>query len=275
MVRNTPYLTSTMQSEHHGVYNADVITQMGIYPVLARMIYRGDLQEGPVVAERNVHLQSLKEGKIGFVETVEQDWDQKEFTGIVPESALAVGRVVIDFTEKFEPTKNPDISSYIDSLSRTVNAATGQLSWNYGNGGFFTINSSGTKGLVGFARDKKQVLGNVTIETSNKFATILLTSLEKDKEIENASSILVVTLARMRNTGMLYNEDTTELVEVGGAPLLLEPVNAKLTINRDGTPVITALDHYGRITGQKIQARGGVFNINSGKYKTMYYLVEY
>ena len=52
-----------------GVWNADVPTQIGQYPALARMIMRGDVKEGEVIGVRNVSPQNLAEGKFNFSDT--------------------------------------------------------------------------------------------------------------------------------------------------------------------------------------------------------------
>ena len=47
-------------------------------------------------------------------------------------------------------------------------------------------------------------------------------------------------VARDIQTGAAYNDDATELLSVGGPPLLLEPVQADLTLA--GVTKVTALD---------------------------------
>ncbi|MFW5832024.1 MAG: beta-galactosidase, partial [Prolixibacteraceae bacterium] len=74
-----PRFSRLLESESHGIYNATSPLHIGLYPALARMIYRGDIKESPVVATRNVHIPSFTEGKLGFNEIVEQGFDDKQF----------------------------------------------------------------------------------------------------------------------------------------------------------------------------------------------------
>jgi len=74
-----PHFTETIHSP--GVYNVTSPTQLGLYPALARMVHRGDVEEGPVIASRNVHIPSLGEGRLGFLERVEQGYDDKFIAG--------------------------------------------------------------------------------------------------------------------------------------------------------------------------------------------------
>src|SRR5262249_15158956 len=83
-----------------GVWEADVPTWLGEFPALARMIYRGDVKEGEVVAARRVRLADLAEGRFDFSDRVEQRGDVKTCGGNVPPEALAAGRVVVEFTDK-------------------------------------------------------------------------------------------------------------------------------------------------------------------------------
>ncbi len=95
-----------------GVWEADVPTSLGQFPSLARMIYRGDVKEGEVIAVRRVSPADLAEGRFSFSDKVEQKGDVKKFGGNVPPEALAAGRVVVEFTDKSTPSQLPDVKRY-------------------------------------------------------------------------------------------------------------------------------------------------------------------
>jgi hypothetical protein len=57
-------------------------------------------------------------------------------------------------------------------------------------------------------------------------------------------------MARTRNTGMQYSEDKTKLLNVGEAPILLEPVSAVIKLNRKTKIEVYVLDHIGNRTGE-------------------------
>jgi hypothetical protein len=270
---NYPHFTDKLDMPN--VYNVMSPTQLTLYPALARMIYSNDLEEGEVISVRNVHIPSLKEGKVGFTEKVEQDWDNKEFESVVPAEALAIGRVGIKFTGEFKETDEPDLDRYWDKTEKKIISTTGQLEWNYTGKGYFTVNTSGTKGVIGFTEKRLLDLENVSLKIDNKFAVVLISSLEVNKDIKNSASLLVTAVARARNTDMKYSEDKTQLLNPGSAPILLEPVNMKIEIKRDGKPKINILDHKGRRTGEVIRSDSKEFTLKGSNHKTMYYEIVY
>ncbi|HKJ78000.1 MAG TPA: beta-galactosidase, partial [Prolixibacteraceae bacterium] len=272
-----PRFSRLLESERHGVYNATSPLHFGLYPALARMIYRNDIAESPVIATRNVHLPSLEEGKLGFNERVQQGYDDKNFTGIVTPEMLAIGLYPVEFTKSYQETKIPDTRDYWDQDKKLITSATGELNWNYDEGSYFTVNTKATKALVGFAKNKKINLGNWQIETENQFAVIFLTDLSKAGDLSGADKILLTVVARGRNTGMQYeyNENETVLINTGEMPLLLEPVIATISSGRLKDCEVRVLDQDGRATGKKIEVNNGTFSINSAKDKTLYYLIEF
>ena len=103
-----------------GVWEADVPTSLGQFPALARMIYRGDVKEGEVISVRRVSPADLAEGKFSFSDKVEQHGDVKTFGGSVPPEALAAGRVVVEFTDKSQPSQMPDMKPLPPGLGHRV-----------------------------------------------------------------------------------------------------------------------------------------------------------
>ncbi len=53
-----------------GVWEADVPTQLGQYPALARMIYRGDVLEGEAISTRRVSREALATSEFNFSDKV-------------------------------------------------------------------------------------------------------------------------------------------------------------------------------------------------------------
>lgn len=269
-----PRFSRYLESEGHGVYNATSPLHMGLYPALARMIYRGDLKESEVIATRNVHIPSLNEGELSFNEITEQGHDVKNFKGTLPQEALAIGKFPIHFTDEYLETKIPDLSAYRDTINHTIKSSTGQLEWHYPDNGYFTINSEGTKGVVGFLPKQTIQLGNWSIRSDNKFAVILATSLDKNKNLKETDRILVTTVARGKNTGMKYTENGDYLQKTGDKPLLLEPVNLTLGLPENINYQVEVLDQDGQETGKILSTKNGKITLNGGKHKTIYYLLE-
>jgi len=264
-------------------WNTQQPSALGIYPAISRLVLRGDVAEGDVVSARKVHVPSLAEGKLDFGESVVEGamHDFKTFTSDVPNRALAVGRVVVEFTKKYDATEKTDITEYVNG--NVTKSTTGELTWItnpdatvYGDQqGYFTVNTAGTKAIVGFAPKKPYTLGDVTITPDNLFAVIFVTSLDKEKDITDTKRVLITALARTKNTGMKRNAAHTRLLSQGNAPVLMEPVRAIINMKRVGKAVVNVLDHDGRRTGKTVTFKNGQFTIDGIRDKTMYYEIVY
>ena len=272
---NEPAISATVQSSHHGVYNADAPTHMGLYPALTRMIYRCDVEEAEEISCRYVNLTELAAGRIGFDQIVRQDNDVKSIDSDTPSEALAIGKVVIDFREKPSGAEHGNFADYWDRESRTVMSSTGQLFWDYSDRGYVTINSERTKAVFGFTEGKRLELGCATIECRTPFAVIFVTSLDRGKSIVQTDRILVTALARAQNTDMVYNEEKSELLQTGQAPVLMEPVDLTLRIRRPGMCTVYPLDSAGRRSGRSVAVRGRDIVLDARRFKTIYYELEY
>jgi hypothetical protein len=254
-----------------GVWEADVPTSLGQYPGLARMIYRGDVKEGDLISVRRVSPADLAEGRFTFSDKVEQHGDVKSFGGSVSPEALAAGRVVIEFTEKSKPSQLPDMSRY--RHGSVIRSVTGQLAWDTAGQGFFTVNTPGTKAVVGFAEGKEQTLGDLKVRLDCPFASLFLTSLERDADLASGKRALITALARQSNTGFSYFAPDHRVLNNGRAPILLEPVKATITIAGRPVASVNVLDHDGRRTGRTVPVMDGRFLLDGAKERAIYYEV--
>jgi hypothetical protein len=267
------YTTAIHAGRGGGIYNATSPTQMALYPALAGMIYRRDVKEGETVVNRKVDMASVLKGATPINETVDQDFDRKVINGSFPLEFMAAGKVLLSFSDENKTEFLKDFESlWNDSV---MSSTTGQLQWSEKGKGFFTINTPGTKGFVGFSDKEPMKLGEVTLQTDNEFAVILITSLDREKGISDTRKILVTTVARAQNTGMRFNEDHSKLIERGDAPILLEPVSLSMKIDRNTDPKITVLDHSGRKTEQLVSTGNDWIKLDGAITKTIYYLIEY
>ncbi len=250
---------------------------MGVFPAVARQILRGDVAEAETRAVRNVHMPSLFEGRLDFEDQVgSHEYDVRTFdSDKVPSRALAVARSEIRFTDEPRPTPQFDLEPYVEN--GVYVSDTGQLRWREGEerlDGHFTVNTPGTKAVVGFAGGQTAVLDMVTIEPRSRFAAIYVTARDRDEDIESGANLLVVAIARARNTGMKVVDDYLVL-DSGGAPIVMEPVEAEIRIDRPGEPTVHVLDHNGRRTGRTLPVENGTFTIDGARDRTPYYLISY
>jgi len=246
---------------------------LGVFPAVARHILRGDVKESETLAALNVHVPSLFEGRLGFGDKVIQGYDDKELDNDkVSARTLAVARCAVAFPEGFKETPVFDLAPH--TKDGALVSTTGQLRWNEG-GRFFTMDTAGTKAVVGFAEGQKCELGGVAIEPQSRFAAIYVTAREKDKTVEAAAELLVVAIARARNTGMKFSPSGDRMLAKGEGPVVMEPVKARIAIRRAGTPKVIALDHDGKPTEAAVPVENGAFTIDGARDKTPYYLVRY
>ncbi len=264
--------TPTIQSD--GVYNVNSPTQLSLYPALAAMIYRADIKEGKPIINRNTNISDLKKGIVKVNEKVAQGFDVKSFSSAAPQQVMGIGPVTLSFDDD-KAALNKDWQQYLDTANKIVKANTGQLLWNYAGQGYFSINTKGTQGVAGFTNNKMFELQNMQLQTSNKFAIIMATSLEKSKGLDSCKRMLITTIARAKNTGMEFNADTTALTKMGAAPILIEPVNVSITLKRDMPSAVYILDHSGNRTNEQVPVSKGLLLLNGNKYKTMYYEIVF
>jgi hypothetical protein len=251
---------------------------LGIFPAVARQVLRGDVKPSDVVAVRNVHVPSLFEGRLGFDDKVVQGYDDKELdSSKVPAAALAVARCTVNFTDAWRETPVFDLKPYLQD--GYVVSSTKQLRWKESpdsrTGGYFTINTDGTKAVVGFVKDQTCQLGEVAITPESRFAAIYVTAREKDGRVATSRQLLVTALARTRNTGMKFSLAGDELLEKGRGPILLEPVKAAIKLSRPSAARVFVLDQEGRRTEQTLSVMNGEFTIDGARDRTPYYLVEF
>ena len=250
---------------------------LGVFPAVARHIHRGDVAEADLVAVRNVHVPSLFEGKLSFDDKVVQGYDDKELdSSKVPARALAVARSVVAFTPEYKETPVFDVRPH--EKDGALVSATGQLRWKGsagGPGGFFTMDTAGTKAVVGFAQGHKCELGAVTIEPQSRFGAVYVTAREKDRDIASSRELLVVAIARARNTGMKFSPSGDRMLAQGAAPIRMEPVKARITLRKPGSPKVLLLDHDGKPTDKTIPLEDHTVAVDGARDKTPYYLVRY
>jgi hypothetical protein len=239
-------------------WHVNTPTQLGQFPALSRMIFRGDIKQGDIISTRVVSTDDLTNGKFNFAEKNEAKGDVKGFNGDCPQSALAAGRCVVQFTDKSAPSTMPDMTKYTKGTA--ITSTTGELVWDSANNGFITINTAGTKAVVGFAQGKAQALGNVSITSQTPYASIILTAMDKTETLDNAKSALLTLVARAAN---------------GSSGVVMEPVHADIAISGHNVSAVNVLDQNGVPTGQTVTVNNGSFHIDTGADKTFYYQVMF
>jgi hypothetical protein len=246
------------------------------FPAIARQVRRQDVQASDVLAKRYVHLPSLRDGKMSFKDRTAQEYDIKTFdSDKVPSKTLAVARCVVEFTKDYQETPEFDVQKYFKDGAFV--STTGQLRWTPGKNdqdGFFTMDTPATKAVVGFADGQISKLGDVTIAPKTHFASIYVTAQGPTDDLKSGKKLLVVAVARARNTGMKWL-GSTKMLGLGKAPILMEPVTATIKIDRPGKATVYVLDQNGKRTDQTLPVTDGQFTIDGAATKTPYYEVVF
>lgn len=266
------YSSNLGNGRNKGVYNVTSPLHLGLYPVLSRMVLRGDVQEGPTVSKRVVQIDSLRQGVTTVNDRVVQDYDRKVFMPDMPRASLAAGKVVLSFDRQAASLYSLSTES-AENAARQVKAVTGQLLWDYKGKGFVAIHTPNTVGLVGFAQGQSVQAEALTLRSESPFAVILVTNAEPQGTLTTSRRWLIAAVARARNTGMQYNAAADSLIAVGEAPLLLEPVDFLLTLKKSQQATVHVLDHNGRRTNKTLPLRNGKLQLQGAAWKTLYYEV--
>jgi hypothetical protein len=258
----------------YGIWNADAPNQLGQYPLLSRMVQRGDVREGPVLATRRVSSANLDSGLFDFTDTLVQDGDFKTFSGTVPSELLAMGRSVVEFLPETKPSTPGDPAPYRNGGD--IVSATGQLFWNAVDR-LVQVNTAGTQGMVGFGKGRRIALGDMIIQTTTEYALILAVALSPDKSLKTDDRVLVTLLARNANKGFrIFSLDQKTVVDNGSAPILVEPVRADITFPGRTIREVRVLDQDGMPTDRMLPVVDRhLASFDTGRDRTIYYLVSF
>ena len=157
---------------------------------------------------------------------------------------------------------------------------TKELAWHYPPQarGLVTVETDKSQALIGFVRDNKKELKNLSARVENDFCSIILTSLDA-KALSDSEKMLLAVTARSANTDMKWNEKRTSLVSWGTVPTVIEPVTGEVML-RDLKPYKNAkaipLDGAAKPIGQSIKLKKSARNIGIavGEPATTWYLIR-
>jgi hypothetical protein len=254
-------------------YVTDTPHYIGQFPALSLAVRNRHIKEGPAAAARHVRVEELFTG----TDALKQDltgggYDAKTIRGrpVTPVEALAIGRVTVAFDRA--ASKTEDLSRYWDTSHKVVRSMTGELTWDYGRQ-VVTVGAPKTHAIVGRAGGQSFELPAVSARITTPFVSLIFTALD-DQPLAQSRHVLITALARDTQTAARYNNDGTQLEQIGGPPLLLEPVQATVRLKGSAPTAVNALDVYGVPTDQKVPVgKDGSFAL-SGIYQTYYYEIK-
>jgi hypothetical protein len=242
---------------------------MGQYPAAALIFRRGYVKEGPIVARDSLKLQdafALKGASFGqmlgldsFKESQGRGDETMDVLANFDPMAFYVGRVVREIGDAPTGLKVlPDLAKHIDSKTKVVRSATGEVALDAANG-IATVDTPYAQGAAGFLSKKKVYeFSDATVTINNEYGAILIVSMD-GKPLKTSGKVLVQVVTEEQNSGF-KTIDTKEailrgkkdlvpvkkVVEVGGMPLVVRNISGKITLRlQDGAIKVTALSPNG------------------------------
>ncbi len=181
-----------------------------------------------------------------------------------PSSLSPVNRLkIVAHRSGFNPgphrlTTDPlgELDVKVKAVDKTFTSDSKQITWR-GNTGVIQIESARFEAMIGFLGNRKLNNPAWSVETPNLFASICAISLV-DAPISSSTHLLLSGVARMENSGMIYNQAKTKLLDKGKTPVLKEPLIAKITIKRlrkDPKLKVRGLDANGKGLPEKVSAK--------------------
>jgi hypothetical protein len=254
----------------------------GQYPATAYLFRKGLVKPGPVAVEANLRLSNLLNLE-GAPVTAPQNLDQLRaadipgqpkpvdtLSGIDPLSFL-VGKVALNFTSEAKPSHTLNLGRYIDREKKVVRSATGELTWDYGQG-LVTVDSPMAQGLTGFLSKGRLATAAVDANVPLEYGSVILVSLD-GKPIASSGKILLQVMSQES----VYGFQTTgsgklTITNTGSAPLVVKKFRGTVSLKRpDASSMkVTALDANG-YPRQKLS--GGASKIELLE-DAFYYVIE-
>lgn len=253
-------------------YVTDTPHYIGQFPALAFALAKGHIKEAPIAAARRLTVPELYSG----FDPLKQDFtggghDIKTLKGQLstPAETLAIGRVTVGF--EGGKSEAVDLDKYWDRSAKVVRSMTGELAWDYGKQ-VVTLRAPKTQAIVGRAGGKDFDLPGVSATVKTPFVSMIFTPLD-DRALAESRHVLITAMARDTQADARYSEDGTQLLQVGGPPLLMEPVEATILLKGPAPRAVNVLDVYGVPTGQAVATEtDGSFALG-GQYRAYYYEV--
>ncbi len=190
-----------------------------------------------------------------------------------------VAKVAKTFTGSKEVVASDlaQVEKLYDAQAKVIQSTTGEQTLDYSKG-ILKLDSPFVQGFTG-AIGTSEVFNtqgfSVNAAKRNPWASVLAVSLDR-KPLAESSKILLVAVARAENSGQVYNPTRTSLKDAGHTPILMQGVQADISLTASGKDYsVTPLDALG-IEGKKLDARTAKGTLKfsiSPKEKTSYYLI--
>jgi hypothetical protein len=168
------------------------------------------------------------------------------------------------------------LKAKVTEKTKSIISDTEQIHWQ-GNVGVAQVSSPRFQAVIGFVGHRKLVSPVWQVESPNLFASLSLISLTKTN-LWASDHMLLTGVTRMENTGQVYNAAKTKLITPGTGPILVEPLQAKMTLFRyqkDAKLKARALDASGQVLKMKVPIKWAKNNLVISWVPAAFYIELY
>lgn len=240
---------------HRGVFDTyNDPAKFGLFYHAALITRRGDVKPAEKTVTIGLSRQEVADPEFSHVSKLDDRWVEQH-------------KVCFDYdvpSTNVPPARGDSVISDTGEIYRNKKSGTG------------VIDTGRTKAVYGFIGNQKHCLSGFTVEAENDFATIALSSLTDD-DIEKSQNMLLTAVGRADNKDSVYNEDHTELIKEGTAPIMIDVIEAEISIKTEKEKLrVWSVNFEGYFTGIIPSTyEDGILKFNIGKeYESMYYLIQ-
>jgi hypothetical protein len=234
----------------------------------ALMFLRADVAKARTTIERSYSRQQVFDSML--LPTSERPFYTPGFPRDLPlQHEVRISSLEGAPTQLFVQTMPPD----------PILSDTGELAWytSTQQTGLVTIDTPRSQALIGFVAEQRKSSSNLAADVSNRFCTILLSSMD-EQPIARSAKLLLVAGGAVENTGQVWNTAGTDVTSAGGPPSLIEQVKGTITLRRiqsARTVTLQAIDGAGQPLGAAVEAtaKGNDWKIPIGGATTTWYQI--
>lgn len=244
--------------------------RMGTLPIASMMFHRNDVEE----SEREVYYTHKPNGAYGALDPTNGYPYSVGSTGY----GFMFGKTGIQFSDK-EICENPDNTIIADANRKTMPMINenGELILDCEKG-MFEVMTDKTQGFTGFAKEKI-VLEDVDYDVRNKYASVILSSLDDNNAISNSEHLLLSVATRTRNKGTVLADNGLSAVSQGDKNIIIvEPLYGDITIKNTSEYDVYELNADGtrnrKINTSKNQNGYTVISLDESNHALNYEIVR-
>jgi hypothetical protein len=247
---------------------------MAGFPANALLYRRGYLRQADPVVVDTRSIADINARKVPRIVDDEAYGDQRNPPELSPEwvgsgdqvnrVAFLIGPVTSEIGGRANRSRVVDFSPYFDPVAGTIRSATGQLVWDYRRE-LCTMDAPKAQGVTGFLSRNggRYDFADLTIESSNDYATINVTSLD-GQPLSSSAQVLVQVVTVNRLSGYqteparfrfgkaeaAFDVDGEQIIRLGEPPLRIANTEVALTMKNKNLKVAQVLDLDGYLVAE-------------------------